>query len=160
MQIEPQKVVTLNYTLTDDQGAVIDQSEDGSFVYIHGANSIIPGLESALSGKKAGDEVSVSVAPEDAYGERNDGMLQQVPKSMFEDQSQVEVGKQFHAQSPKGETLVVTVTEVSDDNVTIDGNHPLAGAQLNFDVKVVDVREATEEEVDHGHAHGPEGHQH
>ena len=160
MQIESQKVVTLNYTLTDDQGAVIDKSEDGSFVYIHGANSIIPGLENALSGKKAGDELSVSVAPEDAYGERSDGMLQQVPKSMFEDQSQVEVGMQFHAQSPKGETLVVTVTEVSDDNVTIDGNHPLAGAQLNFDVKVVDVREATEEEVDHGHVHGPEGHHH
>ena len=160
MQIESPKVVTLNYTLTDDQGAVIDQSEDGSFVYIHGANSIIPGLENALSGKKAGDELSVSVAPEDAYGERSDAMLQQVPKSMFEDQSQVEVGMQFHAQGPNGETLVVTVTEVSDDNVTIDGNHPLAGAQLNFDVKVVDVREATEEEVDHGHVHGPEGHHH
>jgi FKBP-type peptidyl-prolyl cis-trans isomerase SlyD len=160
MQIESQKVVTLHYTLTDDQGAVIDQSEDGSFVYMHGANSIIPGLENALTGKKAGDELSVSVAPADAYGERSDAMLQQVPKSMFEDQSQVEVGMQFHAQGPNGETLVVTVTEVGDDNVTVDGNHPLAGTQLNFDVKVIDVRDATTEEVDHGHAHGPEGHHH
>jgi FKBP-type peptidyl-prolyl cis-trans isomerase SlyD len=160
MQIESQKVVTLHYTLTDDQGAVIDQSDDGSFVYMHGVKSIIPGLENALTGKKAGDELSVSVAPEDAYGERSDAMLQQVPKSMFEDQSQVEVGMQFHAQGPNGETLVVTVTEVGDDNVTVDGNHPLAGAQLNFDVKVIDVRDATTEEVDHGHAHGPEGHHH
>jgi len=160
MQIEPQKVVTLHYTLTDEQGAVIDQSDDGSFVYMHGANSIIPGLENALAGKKAGDELSVSVAPEDAYGERSDGMLQQVPLSMFEDQSQVEVGMQFHAQGPNGETLIVTVTEVSDDNVTVDGNHPLAGSQLNFDVKVIDVRDATEEEVSHGHAHGPAGHHH
>jgi FKBP-type peptidyl-prolyl cis-trans isomerase SlyD len=160
MQIEAQKVVTLHYTLTDEQGTVIDQSDDGSFVYMHGVKSIIPGLENALTGKKAGDELSVSVAPEDAYGERSDAMLQQVPKSMFEDQSQVEVGMQFHAQGPNGETLIVTVTEVSDDNVTVDGNHPLAGAQLNFDVKVIDVREATEEEASHGHAHGPEGHQH
>ena len=160
MQIESQKVVTLHYTLTDDQGAVIDQSDDGSFVYMHGVKSIIPGLENALTGKKAGDELSVSVAPEDAYGERSDAMLQQVPKSMFEDQSQVEVGMQFHAQGPNGETLVVTVTEVGDDNVTVDGNHPLAGTQLNFDVKVIDVRDATTEEVDHGHAHGPEGHHH
>jgi FKBP-type peptidyl-prolyl cis-trans isomerase SlyD len=160
MQIESQKVVTLHYTLTDDQGAVIDQSEDGSFVYMHGVNSIIPGLENALTGKKAGDELSVSVAPEDGYGERSEQMLQQVPKSMFEDQSQVEVGMQFHAQGPNGETLIVTVTEVSDENVTVDGNHPLAGAQLNFDVKVLDVRDATAEEVDHGHAHGPEGHHH
>jgi FKBP-type peptidyl-prolyl cis-trans isomerase SlyD len=160
MQIESQKVVTLHYTLTDNQGAVIDQSDDGSFVYMHGVKSIIPGLENALTGKKAGDELSVSVAPEDAYGERSDAMLQQVPKSMFEDQSQVEVGMQFHAQGPNGETLIVTVTEVSDDNVTVDGNHPLAGAQLNFDVKVIDVRDATEEEVSHGHAHGPEGHHH
>lgn len=160
MQIESQKVVTLHYTLTDEQGTVIDQSEDGSFVYMHGVNSIIPGLENALTGKRAGEELSVSVAPEDAYGERSDAMLQQVPKSMFEDQNQVEVGMQFHAQGPNGETLIVTVTEVSGDDVTVDGNHPLAGVQLNFDVKVIDVRDATAEEVDHGHAHGPEGHHH
>lgn len=160
MQIESRKVVTLHYTLTDDQGTVIDQSEDGSFVYMHGVNNIIPGLENALTGKKAGDELSVSVAPEDGYGERSDAMLQEVPKTMFEDQSQIVVGMQFHAQGPNGETLIVTVTEVGDENVTVDGNHPLAGAQLNFDVKVIDVRDATEEEADHGHAHGPEGHPH
>jgi FKBP-type peptidyl-prolyl cis-trans isomerase SlyD len=160
MQIESQKVVTLHYTLTDEQGTVIDQSEDGSFVYMHGSNGIIPGLENALAGKKAGDELSVSIEPADAYGERSDAMLQQVPISMFEDQSQVEVGMQFHAQGPNGETLIVTVTEVSDENVTVDGNHPLAGVQLNFDVKVIDVRDATAEEVSHGHVHGPGGHHH
>jgi FKBP-type peptidyl-prolyl cis-trans isomerase SlyD len=160
MQIESQKVVTLHYTLTDEQGTVIDQSEDGSFVYMHGSNGIIPGLENALAGKKAGDELSVSIEPADAYGERSDAMLQQVPISMFEDQSQVEVGMQFHAQGPNGETLIVTVTEVSEENVTVDGNHPLAGVQLNFDVKVIDVRDATAEEVSHGHVHGPGGHHH
>ena len=160
MLIETHKVVTLHYTLTDEQGAIIDQSQDGSFVYMHGAQNIIPGLENELTGKKAGDELSVSVAPADAYGERNDELTQQVPKTMFADQSQIAVGTQFHAQSPDGQTLIVTVIDIGDDSVTVDGNHPLAGVQLNFDVKVIDVRDATPEEIDHGHVHGPGGHHH
>jgi FKBP-type peptidyl-prolyl cis-trans isomerase SlyD len=160
MQIGDQKVVTLHYTLTDNEGRVIDQSDDGSFAYLHGASNIIPGLENALSGKAAGEELSVAVSPEDAYGIRDESMLQQVPKNMFEDTGQIAVGTQFHAQGPNGEMLVVTVIEVQDEHVLVDGNHPLAGVDLNFDVKIIDVRDASEEEVEHGHVHGPEGHHH
>ena len=160
MQIGDQKVVTLHYTLTDNEGTVIDKSEDGSFAYLHGASNIIPGLENALTGKTAGDELTVSVSPEDAYGSRDEAMLQQVPKNMFEDAGQIAVGTQFHAQGPNGEMLVVTVMEVQDEHVIVDGNHPLAGVDLNFDVKIVDVRDASEEEIAHGHVHGPDGHHH
>lgn len=160
MQIGDQKVVTLHYTLTDNEGAVIDKSDDGSFAYLHGASNIIPGLENALAGKAAGDELTVAVAPEDAYGVRDESMLQQVPKNMFEDAGQIAVGTQFHAQGPNGEMLVVTVMEVHEEHVMVDGNHPLAGVDLNFDVKIIDVRDASVEEVEHGHVHGPEGHHH
>jgi FKBP-type peptidyl-prolyl cis-trans isomerase SlyD len=160
MQIGDQKVVTLHYTLTDNDGKVIDKSEDGSFAYLHGASNIIPGLEDALTGKSAGEEMSVSVSPEQAYGVRDESMLQQVPKNMFEDASQIAVGTQFHAQGPNGEMLVVTVLEVEEEHVIVDGNHPLAGVELNFDVKIIDVRDASEEEVEHGHVHAPGGHHH
>ena len=160
MQIGDQKVVTLHYTLTDNDGKVIDKSEDGNFAYLHGASNIIPGLEDALAGKSAGEEMSVSVSPEQAYGVRDESMLQQVPKNMFEDASQIAVGTQFHAQGPNGEMLVVTVLEVEEEHVVVDGNHPLAGVELNFDVKIIDVRDASEEEVEHGHVHAPGGHHH
>ena len=158
MQIENQKVVTLHYKLTDDKGAVIDQSSDGSFAYLHGANNIIPGLEDALTGKTTGDKFDVSIDPEQAYGARNEAMLQEVPREMFESGADIQVGTQFHAQGPNGETLVVTVVAINDDKVTVDGNHPLAGVALNFDVEVVDVRDATAEEIEHGHVHGAGGH--
>ncbi len=160
MQIEDHKVVTLHYTLTDNEGAVIDKSEDGSFAYLHGARNIIPGLENALTGKTAGDEFSVVVSPEEGYGMRNDSMIQEVSRSMFEDDSQIAVGMQFHAQGPNGEMLVVTVKEINDDSVVVDGNHPLAGVDLNFDVKIIEVRDASQEEVEHGHVHGAGGHHH
>ena len=160
MQIGDQKVVILHYTLTDNDGKVIDKSEDGSFAYLHGASNIIPGLEDALTGKSAGEEMSVSVSPEQAYGVRDEAMLQQVPKNMFEDASQIAVGTQFHAQGPNGEMLVVTVMQVEEEHVIVDGNHPLAGVELNFDVKIIDVRDASEEEVEHGHVHAPGGHHH
>ncbi len=160
MHIGDQKVVTLHYTLTDNEGKVIDQSEDGSFAYLQGAGNIIPGLENALAGKSAGEELSVNVSPEEAYGVRDESMLQQVPKNMFEDTGQIAIGTQFHAQGPNGEMLVVTVIEVQEEHVVVDGNHPLAGVELNFDVKIIEVRDASEEEVEHGHVHGPEGHHH
>jgi FKBP-type peptidyl-prolyl cis-trans isomerase SlyD len=138
MQIEDKRVVTLAYTLKDNDDNVIDKSDDGSFCYLHGASNIIPGLENALTGKTSGDELSVSIPPE----------------------QDIEPGMQFHAQSPEGQALVVTIAGVEDDGVTVDGNHPLAGVQLNFDVRIMDVREATSEEIDHGHVHGPGGHQH
>ena len=160
MQIADKMVVTIDYTLKDDNGTVLDSSTEGNFAYLHGAHNIIPGLESALSGKTAGDEVVVSVSPAEGYGERNDSMIQSVPRDMFDSEQEIQVGMQFHAQSPEGEMIVVTVTDVADDDITVDGNHPLAGVNLNFGVKVVDVREASQEEIEHGHVHGPGGHQH
>lgn len=160
MQIESNSVVTLHYTLKDNNGNVIDQSEDGSFLYLHGAMNIIPGLENALTGKSAGDEFSVKIPPEEGYGVKQADRVQEVPKEMFDNSDEIQVGVQFHAQSPDGNAVVVTVTEVKDDVVVIDGNHALAGMDLNFSVKVVDVREASEEEVSHGHVHGPHGHAH
>ena len=160
MQIENNKVVTLNYTLKDNDGNILDQSDDGSFVYLHGAMNIIPGLENALTGKSAGDDLSVSVSPEEGYGVRDDSRVQNVPKNMFESGSDIQVGMQFHAQGQNGEVLVVTVSDVLDDEVVVDANHPLAGKELNFDVTVVEIREASAEELEHGHVHGPGGHHH
>jgi FKBP-type peptidyl-prolyl cis-trans isomerase SlyD len=160
MQISKHKVVTIDYTLKDDDGDVIDSSAGGEgLVYLHGANNLIPGLESALEGKAKGDEVAVRVAPEDAYGERDDGLRQAVPREMFGEE-EINVGAQYHAAGPNGEQLVVTVVSANDEEVTVDGNHPLAGVPLNFAVTVLDIRDATEEEVSHGHVHGAGGHHH
>jgi len=160
MQIADNMVVTLDYTLKDDNGTILDSSTDGNFAYLHGAHNIIPGLENALTGKSAGDEVNVTVIPAEGYGERHDSMVQAVPRDMFDSEQEIEVGMQFHAQSPDGDMVVVTVMDMDDDNITVDGNHPLAGMNLNFGVKVIDVREASTEELDHGHVHGPGGHHH
>jgi FKBP-type peptidyl-prolyl cis-trans isomerase SlyD len=160
MQIAKHRVVTLAYTLKDDDDRIIDQSDDGSFCYLHGASNIIPGLENALTGKSAGDELSVSVPPEQAYGVHDAEKTQSVPRDMFPSGETIETGMQFHAQGPDGQQLVVTVVKVEDQSITVDGNHPLAGVRLNFDVRVLDVREATGEEIAHGHVHGPGGHHH
>ena len=160
MQIEDKRVVTLAYILKDNDDNIIDQSDDGSFCYLHGASNIIPGLESALAGKLSGDELSVSIPPEEAYGVREDEKIQNVSREMFPPEQEIEPGMQFHAQSPDGNTLVVTIAKVEEESVVVDGNHPLAGVHLNFDVRIMDVREATSEELDHGHVHGPGGHQH
>lgn len=160
MQIGKNKVVTLNYVLKNDAGEILDQSQDGSFLYLHGASNIIPGLEQALENKSVGDSFNVNIAAADAYGERDDSMVQVVPRDMFEADAPVEAGMQFHAQTPEGHMITVTVTSVEGDEITVDGNHPLAGEALNFDVSVVDIRDASEEELDHGHVHGPGGHHH
>ena len=160
MQIANDVVALIEYTLTDDQGNVIDSSVGGEpLAYLHGAGNIIPGLESALEGKKVGDSLKVSVAPAEGYGEKDDGLLQVVPRTMFRGVDQIEVGMQFHAQTDYG-MQVITVAKVEGDNVTVDGNHPLAGQNLNFDVKVVEVRAASAEELEHGHVHGAGGHHH
>lgn len=160
MKISQNKVASIEYTLTDDSGEVLDTSVGGEpLAYIQGMGNIIPGLEAALEGKEVGDSLKVTVAPEDGYGEQNDALVQQVPREMFQGVDEIEIGMQFHAQTAQGLT-VITVTEVIEDLITVDGNHPLAGKTLNFDVKVVDVRDATEEELEHGHAHGAGGHHH
>jgi FKBP-type peptidyl-prolyl cis-trans isomerase SlyD len=160
MQIAKDRVVTIAYTLKDNDDNILDKSDDGSFSYLHGANSIIPGLEDALTGKVAGDELSVSIPPEEAYGVRDDAKLQEVPRNMFPPEHEIEVGMQFHAQGPDGQAIMVIVNKIEDDQITVDGNHPLASVHLNFDVRVMDIRDASTEELEHGHVHGPHGHNH
>ena len=160
MQISDSKVVTLNYTLKDDDGNLIDQSQDGQFVYLHGAQNIIPGLEIALTDKAKGDKVTVRIEPKEGYGEYSEKMIQNVDKAMFDAEQELEVGQQFHAETPEGQMVTVTIKAVEENEITVDGNHPLAGVHLNFDVEIMDVREASAEEVEHGHVRGPGGHQH
>lgn len=161
MQVAKNTVVTIDYTLTDPQGKVIDSSEGKQpLPYLHGAGNIIPGLETKLEGKAAGDALKVVVDPKDGYGVRDERMVQVVPATAFQGVGQVQPGMQFRAQGPQGQMQVVTVTKVEGDNVTVDGNHPLAGVTLTFDVTVRSVRPATPEELEHGHVHGPDGHHH
>lgn len=158
MVIAEQKVVSIHYTLKNDDGEILDASaEDNPLKYIHGTGSIIPGLEKKLTGKSAGDKLSVSVGPSEAYGERSETLVQQLPREVFQGVDEIEKGMQFQAQSASGATLI-TVTEVEGDQVTVDGNHPLAGETLNFDVEVESVRDATAEELDHGHVHTGDDH--
>lgn len=159
-KIAQNTVVSLDYTLTNDAGDTLDKSENGQFVYLHGSNSIIPGLEKALHDKALNDKFDITIEAEDAYGHKDDAKKQVVGREMFEADSPIEVGVQFHAQSPEGEMLVITVTDVNGDEITIDGNHPLAGERLHFSVEVKEIREATEEEISHGHVHGPDAHNH
>jgi FKBP-type peptidyl-prolyl cis-trans isomerase SlyD len=159
MQISSHKVVSIHYTLRDNQGNILDSSEGRDPLhYIQGIGNLIPGMEEGLEGKQKGDKLDIKVSPEKGYGVRSEEMIQQVPRSAFGDQ-EVQVGMQFQAQSNHG-TQVVTVTEVGLESITVDGNHPLAGVELNFAVEVMDIREATQDELDHGHVHGPGGHQH
>ena len=160
MQLTKDKVATINYTLKDKEGEVIDETNDGSFAYLHGARNIIPGLENALEGKEAGHKASVVIEPEDAYGERSLEQIQRVPIDMFPDDAEIKEGMQFEAASPDGAPVIVTVTAIDGGEVVVDGNHPLAGIQLHFDIELVEVRDASEEELEHGHVHGPGGHEH
>ncbi|UCG39805.1 MAG: peptidylprolyl isomerase [bacterium] len=147
MHIERDRVVSIHYTLRDETGEVIDSSKGRDPLdYIHGSGQIISGLESALEGKSAGDDVSVVVEPEDGYGTRDDTLLYEVSREQFQAGEDIQVGMQFRVGTDKG-TLVMSVAEISDDNITLDGNHPLAGMRLAFDVKVVNVRDATAEEL-------------
>ena len=161
MHIAEQSVVSIHYTLTNDAGETLDTSDGREpLVYLHGAQNIIPGLESELTGKSVGDSFDVTIQPEEAYGTVNPELVQTVPHSAFEGVEKVEPGMQFQARGDDGETQVITVTEVADSGVTVDGNHPLAGQVLNFSVRVEEIRAATEEEIEHGHVHGPGGHHH
>ncbi|MBI39497.1 MAG: peptidylprolyl isomerase [Leptospiraceae bacterium] len=160
MQIAKDKVASIDYKLTDDSGSVLDSSEGRDpLFYLHGNGNLIAGLEEALEGKGSGENIQVSVPPEKGYGLRNDALIQDVQKSMFQGVDKIESGMQFQAQTEAG-TQIFTVVAVEGETVKIDGNHPLAGETLHFDVTVRDVRDATDEELSHGHVHGPGGHQH
>ena len=154
MQVADNMAVSIHYTLTNDAGETLDSSIGGeALVYLHGQGNIIPGLEKALEGKSSGDKLSVAIAPEEAYGEYIEEMVQVIPRKMFEGIDNIEVGMQFHADVSSGPGIV-TVIKVDGDDITIDGNHPLAGEALNFDVEITEVRAATEDELAHGHIHG------
>jgi FKBP-type peptidyl-prolyl cis-trans isomerase SlyD len=160
MQIAKNTVATIDYTLTDPKGQVIDSSKGREpLAYLHGASNIIPGLESALEGKSAGETVNVTVPANQGYGQRDPNLVQPVPRANFQSAGEIKPGMQFQAQTPEG-ARIVTVVNVDDQNVTVDANHPLAGMDLKFDVTVVGVREASAEEISHGHVHGAGGHHH
>ena len=154
LAIENTRVVSMHYKLTDNSGNVLDSSEGAEPLnYLHGAGNLIPGLEKALAGREQGDSLQVVVEPADAYGDVRPEMIQAVDRSAFQGVETVEPGMTFQAQGPDGATQRIVVTGVEGDSVTIDANHPLAGVQLHFDVQVVGVREATDEEIAHGHVH-------
>ncbi len=152
----------MHYAVSDSEDTLIDSSYDHKpLAIIHGTGYLIPGLESALAGHKAGDKFDVEVAAEQAYGQREDGYVQTVPKSLFEGIEDLDVGTQLRASTDEGEQTVIVI-DVAEDEITVDGNHPLAGLDLKFDVEILEVREATEEELEHGHVHveGGCGHEH
>lgn len=160
MQIAERTVASFHYTLTDDAGSVIDSSRGREpLVYLHGVGNIVPGLEKAMVGRSAGDSFDVVVSPEEGYGLPNEMLVQTVPRAAFQGVDQLEVGMQFTAQTGQG-ALSVVVAKIEGDDVTVDGNHPLAGKNLNFAIEVTEVREASVEEVLHGHVHGAGGHHH
>ena len=155
------KVVGMSYSLRNDAGVILDQaSHDEPFLYIQGSSQIVPGLESGLEGLKIGEKKNVTVAVEEGYGPIHPGLKMTVKKDQFPAVEEIRAGMQFQAQSPEGHGMVFTIVEVKGDDVTIDGNHPLAGQTLHFSVEILSVRAATEEEEQHGHVHGEGGHHH
>jgi len=160
MIIAKNKVVQIHYTLTNDEKDILDSSVGREpLAFIQGIGNIIPGLEKAIEGKVVGEKLQVSIEPEEAYGVPNQDLTQTVSKAIFQDQEKVEVGAQFQIQGPEGD-MIGRISKIEDDNVTIDLNHPLAGVRLHFDVEIVSIRDASNEELDHEHAHGIGGHQH
>jgi FKBP-type peptidyl-prolyl cis-trans isomerase SlyD len=158
MAITRDSVVTIRYTLKDDAGEVIDSSASGEpLMYLHGHGNLIPGLERELTGREVGEELSVTVAPAEGYGEHDERLVQSVPRKALRGVKDVKAGMRLSTRSEEGPRSV-TVTEVTGESVTLDGNHPLAGKNLNFDVRIEGVRPATEEELAHGHVHGPGSH--
>ncbi len=158
MTITKDSAVFFHYTLTDDDGNTLDQSPEGQPLgYLHGYKNIIPGLESQLEGKTVGDKFKAVIEPADAYGEHQAEGVQEISHEHFQGVDTIEVGMQFQAQAENGHPINARVIDVADDKVTVDLNHPLAGKQLTFDVEITDIREATEEELAHGHIHGDGG---
>jgi FKBP-type peptidyl-prolyl cis-trans isomerase SlyD len=165
MEVGKNSIVSMHYRVATSEGEHVDQSEEGHpMVYLHGHGQIIPGLESALIGKKTGDKVEAEIKPSDAYGDYDRALDLRVPKSLFpgDVQKKLKPGFQFMAEHPskKEENVLYTVHRLENDDVLVSGNHPLAGQTLMFKVEIVDVRPATQEELEHGHAHGEGGHHH
>jgi len=157
MIVEKNRVVSIEYILTSSSGEVLDRSDDGKTLdYLHGGGNVIPGLEQELEGKKAGDSLSVSVKPELGYGLYDDGLVMNMSRDKFETEEELREGMEFAGQTEDGEYHIFRVVSVKGGKIKVDGNHPLAGQKLHFDVTIKDVREATDEELAHGHVHGDE----
>jgi len=156
MQITKDKVAGIHYTLRDKEGTILDTSDGRDpLYYLHGAGNLIIGMEEGLEGKAKGDKFQLKISPSKGYGERDPAMTQKVPRSAFGDQ---EVKKGMKFSTDKGD--VVTITEIGLESITVDANHPLAGVELDFAVEIIEVRNATDDELTHGHVHGPGGHHH
>jgi FKBP-type peptidyl-prolyl cis-trans isomerase SlyD len=154
MQINNTTVASIHYTLKDEAGEILDTSEgQAPLEYVHGTQHIVPGLENALEGKSANDKLTIVVPAEEGYGEHHAMLVQEVPREIFSGIDTIEIGMEFQAQTPNG-VQVVEVTHIDGDTITVDGNHPLAGKSLHFDVEVVDVREASSEELESGQVSG------
>jgi FKBP-type peptidyl-prolyl cis-trans isomerase SlyD len=161
MSVGLNKVITFNYTLKDEEGTILDSSTNKEpMSFISGSNLVIPKLEEALSGMIIGSKKNVKIAAADAYGEYSEDAVQKVKKEQFPEDAKIDVGMTYLANSPDGKQMPFLVSEVNDQEITIDFNHPLAGKDLEFDVELLDVRDATPEEMQHGHVHGPGGHHH
>lgn len=160
MRVARNKVVTIHYTLTDSEGRTLDTSVGGDpMAYVHGVGALIPGLETALEGRSGGDSIKVSVGPEDGYGVRNELLVRDLPRTSF-GKRKPDIGMQIRLENPGQEPRLAVVVDVKPDLVRVDGNHPLAGRMLHFDVQIISVRDATKDEIAHRHAHGPGGHPH
>lgn len=161
MRIEQNKVVMMHYKLADKDGNVIDSSEGRApLAYIHGIGALVPGLENELENKVAGDKFSTVVSPDDAYGRRDEALVRVVPKSGFQGDEEMKVGMQVQIDTGENGLAIATLTAIEGEDITLDLNHPLSDMDLHFDIEVTDIREATEEEISHGHVHGEGGHQH
>lgn len=159
MKVTQNSVVSFHYTLKDDAGSLIDQSDGEPMAYLHGHGQIVPGLERELTGRLAGDKLQVHVSPAEGYGEYDASLTQQVPRAAFSRISDLQVGMSLQAQTSGGHTTVF-VKEIGPEFVTVDGNHALAGKALCFDIEIAEVRRASEVELEHQHVHGPGGHHH
>ena len=159
--IKSGSVVNMIYVLTNDDGEEIDRADKSEpFTYLHGHNQIVLGLEKALLGLKAGDKKKVQVSPEEGYGDIDPSLITMAKTNQFPKGAELEVGVQFMAEDADGNNVVFTIVEIEGDDLTLDGNHPLAGETLNFDVEIIEMRDATPQELEHGHAHGSHGHDH
>ena len=159
MTISKDAVVTIDYDIRDEEGKLLESADGELMSYIQGSGALAPGLEKALEGKEIGHQMEVTLAPEEGFGTRDDELIREMDLEGFEDSEEVSPGLVFHADLD-GELRFYTVMSVEDDTVVIDGNHPFAGKTLIFDVTVKEVRDATEEELEHGHVHGEHGHHH
>jgi len=159
--IEKDCVVSANFELFDGDGVLVDSSESGGpLTYLHGADELLPGLEVALAGRTLGDKLTVNLKPDEAFGQREEALVDKAPRANFPGIDDIQPGMQFQTEMDDGAPMVVTVTDVDDEWVTVDGNHELAGKHLRFELEVIEVRKANEDEIAHGHAQGPDGCEH